>query len=181
MNHRQNRLVTLFSVILFCCTLSGCIANGPLSPTEVTSVNPDSIRYIEGNIFSGGQPTPAEFSKLRDKGIKTVINLRPPPETDWDQRALMSGLGIKYINLPIEGAAGISEENARTLMSLIDQNDDEPLLVHCGSGNRVGALIAMAESKIKQSDVETSINEGKRWGLTRLETKVREALNCTSC
>jgi len=180
-NHIQNRLVPLFSVIFFSCILSSCVANETLSPTEVTSVSPDSIRHVDGNVFSGGQPTQAEFSKLRDNGIKTVINLRLPSETDWDEQTLLSDLGINYINLPIDGAAGISEENARALMSLIDKNDDEPLIVHCGSGNRVGALIAIAESKINQSDIETSIKEGKRWGLTSLETKVRETLSCTSC
>ena len=48
-------------------------------------------------------------------------------------------------------------------------------LVHCASGNRVGALIALQHG-LESGDVDAAIAEGKRWGLTRLEPVVRNAL-----
>jgi hypothetical protein len=48
--------------------------------------------------------------------------------------------------------------------------------MHCGSGNRVGAVLALRQSLNGASD-EESIQYGKDAGLTRLEDVVRERLD----
>ena len=68
----------------------------------------------------------------------------------------------------------ISFENAERLDSLIEQYDG-PVLVHCGSGNRVGALLALRESLNGASD-EEALEYGREGGMTRLEDVVKERL-----
>ena len=171
-----SKILGLFGVLCISLfILVGCIST-PDKAGNVVAVNSEKFRQVGTNVFSGGQPTQHEFSKLKSKGIKTVISLRPASELEWNQREYLSELGINYINLPIQGASGISKENAETLMSMIDQYNGEPLLVHCGSGNRVGALIATAEHTVNNKDIEMSIKVGKEWGLTGLEPRVREIL-----
>jgi protein tyrosine phosphatase (PTP) superfamily phosphohydrolase (DUF442 family) len=52
---------------------------------------------------------------------------------------------------------------------------DEPVLLHCASGNRVGALIALG-TRLKGAETEAAIAKGKQWGLTGLEPIVRGKL-----
>jgi protein tyrosine phosphatase (PTP) superfamily phosphohydrolase (DUF442 family) len=53
---------------------------------------------------------------------------------------------------------------------------DGPVLVHCGSGNRVGALLALRASINGASD-EEALELGRQAGLTRAEAVVLERLD----
>ena len=72
---------------------------------------------------------------------------------------------------------GINAENAQSLQSLLDQYSGEGVAVHCATGNRVGALISVAEFA-DGSNIDSAISEGARWGMTseRLQGIVRESL-----
>lgn len=167
--------IASIAILITLSMLSGCTTHQATSSetTKAEVALPASIKHVENGLYSASQPSPAELRELQTLGVKTVISLRNPAETDWDEAALVSELGMKFINLPVAGAAGINEENARTLARLIEKHDEEPLLVHCGSGNRVGALMAAAANKVDNQDIETSIAIGKKWGMTTLEPKVR--------
>ncbi|TQV78776.1 hypothetical protein FKG94_12200 [Exilibacterium tricleocarpae] len=127
--------------------------------------------------FTAGQPTEAQFQTLAEAGVKHIVNLRTAGELDWDEQAHVQSLGMEYHHIPVAGATGVNSDNARKLQQLLSGLDGEPVLVHCGSGNRVGALVALAEGETNGSDIEAAIAEGKRWGLTRLEPVVREKLS----
>ncbi|GHA20879.1 hypothetical protein GCM10008090_33530 [Arenicella chitinivorans] len=171
--HNARALSVAFATIL--TVLTGCTNHQTTTheshPSEIAY--PASIKHVENGMYSASQPSQSDLRALKALGVKTVISLRNPAEIDWDEAALVSELGMQFINLPVAGAAGVNEENARELARLIGQHDDEPLLVHCGSGNRVGALMATAANKVDQQDAETSIAIGKKWGMTTLEPKVR--------
>jgi hypothetical protein len=47
--------------------------------------------------------------------------------------------------------------------------------VHCGSGNRVGALAALLAAE-EGADIDEALDVGRAAGLTRLEAVVREQL-----
>lgn len=83
---------------------------------------------------------------------------------------------MTYHSIPVSGADDINQANASLLQSTIAEIGDEPVLIHCGIGNRVGALVALNTYKTNSGDLNDSIDEGKRWGLTRLEPKVRSIL-----
>ena len=72
------------------------------------------------------------------------------------------------------GTDGVTFENSSKLEEYL-ASFDGPVVVHCGGGNRVGALLALRQSQ-KGDDDETAVAYGKKGGLTRLEPKVREVL-----
>ncbi|MBV1870415.1 MAG: hypothetical protein KUG76_05865, partial [Gammaproteobacteria bacterium] len=95
-------------------------------------------------ILSGGQPTNAQLKEAKTKGFKTIISLRPIQETQGsDEASTVNELGMNYINIPVRGAAGISQQNSQTLIQALADNSAYPVLIHCASGNRVGALFAL--------------------------------------
>lgn len=131
---------------------------------------------LGGRVLSAGQPDADALHAAHEAGYTTVINLRPEGEfEDFDERALVESLGMAYRHIPVAGRAGVTEGNARALQAAIAEAGDGPVLVHCGTGNRVGALIALGEW-LDGTDEEGAVAEGKRMGLTGLEAVVRELM-----
>ena len=87
---------------------------------------------------------------------------------------------MEYVSLPISGAGDVTADNARKLHQLLQQEDDEPVFLHCASGNRVGALLAIAAHQIEGKPVDESLTLGRSAGLGSLEAKVRSVLDSTS-
>ena len=131
--------------------------------------------YING-VTGHGQPDEQTLQQIRAAGYAAVIDLRRPEEDRGleNERASVEGLGMSYISLPVDGAAGITYENANALDEVLAKFD-KPVFVHCGSGNRAGALLAL-RAKLNGADNETAIEAGKETGLKGLESVVRQRL-----
>ena len=112
-------------------------------------------------VTSAGQPDEAALEVFADVGYVAVIDLRGADENRGiEEAALVEEMGMHYVPFPIEGRDAISFENARKLDALIAEHDG-PVLVHCGSANRVGALLALRASA-NGADDEAAIAEGQR-------------------
>jgi protein tyrosine phosphatase (PTP) superfamily phosphohydrolase (DUF442 family) len=83
-------------------------------------------------------------------------------------------LGLHYVAFPIASEDAISFASAKKLDELLQQYPG-PVLVHCASGNRVGALLALRAS-LDGADDEQALKLGREGGLTRLEDLVRKRL-----
>lgn len=133
--------------------------------------------FEDRHLLTGGQPTSEELAALAAAGYKTVVNLRPETEEGaWDEGPELEELGVRYVHIPVAGPDGINVENARRLAEIVDDESAYPLVVHCASGNRVGALLAMKAFHLDGVDADTALEIGLDAGLTRLEPVVRERL-----
>lgn len=133
----------------------------------------NQVRPVEG-VTAAGQPNEAGFKVFADNGYAVVIDLRTAGEDrGLDEAAVVESLGMDYINLPI-GRDGITFANAKALQALI-QAYDQPVLVHCASANRVGALFALSEYA-ESGDAEAAIEAGRAAGLKGMEPVVKKVL-----
>lgn len=132
------------------------------------------VRPVDG-LSSAGAPSREAMKVFADNGYVAVIDLRAEDEKDGSSEADAAfDLGMSYVSLPVQGAAAVNFENARKLDTLINDFSG-PVLVHCGSGNRVGALIALQKS-LEGADDDMAIAIGQSAGLTTLEDTVRQRL-----
>ncbi len=130
----------------------------------------------EADVLTGGQPSESDFRDAAVSGFKTVINLRGLGEPGTaTQPALMRELGLEYIHLPINGAGDITPENAQSLADALD-HAERPVMIHCASGNRIGALFALQAGLKDGCDLEAALERGRAAGLTRMEPLVRVLL-----
>jgi uncharacterized protein (TIGR01244 family) len=130
--------------------------------------------FIEG-VSGARQPDQSALEQIDAAGYAAVIDLRGPEEDRGiDERAAVEALGMSYIALPILGAGDVTYANANELDRLLAQFD-KPVLVHCGSGNRAGALLAL-RAKLNGADDETALEAGRDTGLTGLEPVVKQRL-----
>lgn len=131
-------------------------------------------RPVDG-ISSAGQPDAEAFRMFAEAGYVAVVDLRGPAEDrGLDEKDVVTGLGLDYVPLPIVGSDAINFDNASKLDSILAAYDG-PVLLHCGSGNRVGALLALRDS-LAGAAADAALDYGRSAGLTSLEPIVRERL-----
>ena len=128
------------------------------------------------NILTGGQPTFDQIKKAGETGFKAVINLRtdrelpdPAQELTW-----VEGSGMKYIHIPIVVTEGLTPQNAKVFADALSKPENYPLIVHCKSGERVGAMFALKAFHIDEKDIEESLLIGERGGMVKLAPAVRK-------
>ncbi len=138
-----------------------------------------TVEKTTGDV-AAGQPSEADLARLADKGFVAVIDLRGEDEDrGYDEAATADALGLEYTPLPIPDRDAVNADNALKLGELLDQYDG-PVLVHCGSSNRVGALVALLEAE-RGASADAALEAGRAAGLTeRLEPVVRERLDAES-
>ena len=167
-------LLALGSLLL----LSACAGDVSPEPPRKVDLNhvvtTGVVRPVDG-ITPAGQPDEAAFKVFAANGYEAVIDLRTAGEVrGLNERAVVEGLGMEYVLLPIDDD-GITFENARSLDALIDHYDG-PVLVHCASSNRVGALLALRAS-LDGVDDAAALHIGIAGGLKSLEQQVRDILD----
>lgn len=182
------KIGTVTLVAMAAMVLVGCRSESAAEPqagpvVEAATVDPitlvrNGMMPLEG-VLTGGQPTDEQLAELRDAGYQTVINLRQPNERGTRGEAeTVAGLGMTYISIPVAGKEGLNKENAAALAAALEQADG-PVLLHCGSGNRVGALLALKAFWLEGATAEEAMDVGLAGGVTRLEPVVRELLGMT--
>ena len=170
---------SLLAILVLIIALAACAGEpegtfaSPLK-VDLDEVVASGVVHPVDGLTAAGQPDEASFKVFANNGYVAVIDLRTAGEArGLDEPAVVEGLGMDYVSLPI-GQDGISFESARFLDELIKRYDG-PVLVHCASSNRVGALLALRASLDGADDV-AALEAGKEGGLTGLEGEVREVL-----
>lgn len=141
--------------------------------TELGVKNPS---VPEADLLCAGQLTEAQLTALHEMGYASFINLRADGEsgTGWEA-AHAATIGAAYHRLPIAGAADVNEESARALDALLAKAE-RPVVLYCGSSNRVGALYGLAAFYVDGEQPEAALVRARAAGVTRLEPRVKELL-----
>lgn len=123
------------------------------------------------------QPTPAELVAAQRGGVRHVVNARDIGEFDaWDEAELVEALGMTYHRVPIGSPADLDRDAVEAFDRILAEIGDDPALLHCASGNRIGALYALRAGWLLGEDTEAAVETGKAHGLTGLEAAVRDKL-----
>ena len=159
--------------LIFC--LSSAIADDQVIAISIDELKADPTLLDDQPRISTGQPDEAMLEQLKAAGYVAVVDLRTAAEDrGMDEPAAVEEAGLDYYSLPIAGAKGTTFENAKALDDLL-AGIDGPVFLHCRSGNRVGALLALTASE-EGASAEEALEIGKTAGLTTLEPVVREKL-----
>jgi len=174
-------LLVLATVLSAAACMENSTAETKLNTETTLKVDLETVVRV-GNVVpvngvtTAGQPDAAALSIFAEQGYRTVIDIRTEPEDRGiDEVKLIGDLGMEYIAFPIDKPEAVNFDNARELGKLIEEADG-PVLVHCGSANRVGALFALKKS-LDGADDKTALEYGREAGMTRLEGRVKDVLS----
>jgi len=120
-----------------------------------------------GPIYLSGQPEQGDISKLKNAGIKSVLDLRRVGEIKWDEGAALEKQGISHKRLAFAAPETLTDD-------VIDQaraqfkaaTDKDKLLCHCGGANRVGAVWLAYRVLDEGVEWDTALTQAKEVGLS---------------
>ena len=96
--------------------------------------------HVFDDIFLAGQPSAEDFAEFKKRGVKSVLNVRTKEEMDFDESKTIKNLGLEYHHIPVAGHDALTDENFEKIRKLLNTKEERPLLFHCASANRVGAV-----------------------------------------
>ncbi len=168
MNTRRTLLRSGLVAVLATCFGAGVVL------AQLAADLPNRHDAVKG-VTTAGQPSAAALAGIAGQGYKTVIDLRPDSEDrGFDEKKTVETLGMSYVSLPVAGGADVTYANATALDKLL-RDAPKPVLVHCASSNRVGALLAL-RAKLGGADDKAALDTGVASGLTGLKPAVEKKL-----
>lgn len=159
-----------------CASTASSVAAAPGAAEQSGAI--PGLRMPRDGLLTSGQPAASAWKALADDGVVAVVNLRPDAELRGrDERAEVAAAGMAYHHLPIAGADDLAEADAAQLWRIVESAPGR-VLVHCASGNRAGALLALGAAQTGVMSPVDALAFGKSAGLTSpgLEAAVRERL-----
>ena len=105
-----------------------------------------------------------QLEQAAREGYKSVLNLRSPQEEGFmrDEQERATATGLEYVNIPVS-PNNMSEELADRVLQQIDSLP-KPLLTHCKSGLRSGAMSLMYLATKEGMSAEEAMDKGKEMG-----------------
>ena len=124
-----------------------------------------NANHPEPGVLFGGQPTEEQLKAMAADGLSFVLDLRAEGENrGFDEPAALRSLDVPYLNLPVDGERMEQPETFERFIEAMKKLDG-PALVHCASGNRVGALYYAYLVAGKGEDREAARAQAKENGL----------------
>jgi uncharacterized protein (TIGR01244 family) len=116
-------------------------------------------------VLTAGQPTAAQIGQLGAAGLRTIIDLRPANEPrGFDEPAAARAAGVVYHNVPVTPAT-LSDAGFDRVREILADPEHRPVLVHCASANRVGALLIPYLELDAQLSAAEALATARRIGL----------------
>ena len=132
--------------------------------SELTGI-PNFLKLTD-QVWTGGQPWLEHLPKLKEAGIKVVLNLRPHGEWKGErEEAKVKELGMSYFNIPVVFNEP-DELDADDFLKLTDEQlKNGPVFIHCAVGTRVGAFWMIRRVLRDSWEFDKALEEANRIGL----------------
>jgi uncharacterized protein (TIGR01244 family) len=130
----------------------------------------DKFAKVGDDVFISGQPTEQALRDLAAQGVKTVVNLRTPPEmatrVPFDEKALVAQLGMKYVYLPMRGNAEYpySPDDLKDFGKAMKETNGK-LLLHCTVAWRASHMWAAYLIQFRELPVATALDQARKINL----------------
>jgi len=166
-------------------SVNGCgieVTTPPIIIPAATNAAAQSVEDMElgstknvhqcGDIIFSGQFQEADLPTLKEAGVTQVISLRKGDELDWDEAKVVKDAGLKHASIAFQSADEFTDQKIAELRELLGNTDGKTVL-HCGGGNRVGAVWMTHRVLDDGVELETAIEEAKTIGLKSEPLKER--------
>jgi uncharacterized protein (TIGR01244 family) len=116
-------------------------------------------------VMAAGQPTGEQIQLMVEEGgYHTVIDLRSPDEPrGFDEREAARQIGLTYVNIPVTPAT--LDQAAIDRFLDVFRKAERPVLLHCSTSNRVGAMLYAWLVLEKKEPPEKALEQARAAGL----------------
>ncbi len=133
-------------------------------------------KFPDDNTVVTGALSAKKIAAAAAAGIAHIINLQPNDELTFDEAAAVKEYDMHYTHIPIAGAQDLKQLNLLDFDKALRAHQGKKTLMHCKTGNRVGACMALRAGWLRGRKMDTALKTGQQHGLTSLEDEVRTRL-----
>ncbi len=166
---------------LGCALMAVVAAVGACQTQDSSHVKVEGMRNKVqiGDLLFGSQPSEEALAQLAAQGYKTVLSTRGESELSWDEKAKVESLGMTFVNIPMDHpVTKITDEQVNRFAELME-NRERPMVLHCGSGNRVAGLWAVWLVEHENVEPMEALQQAEQAGMTSTRNVVGKRLGLT--
>jgi len=94
-------------------------------------------------LLRGAQPSAQGLVELKKLGVTTIVDLRGNRGPVARERALAESLGMRFIDIPVNGGSPPANAQVAEFLKLFQQAEPQKIFVHCYFGSdRTGVMVA---------------------------------------
>ena len=150
-------------LVLATLGLTAAITTYPQQTLEFPYI--PNFSRVNDEFFVGGQPPIEDLSRLKDKGIRAILNLRPPGEYNaGEEEATAKALGLRYFNIAVN-PADLRDSQVEQFLSITSDRHNLPVFIHCGAGSRVATFWMIRRVLVDDWRIEDAETEAQKMGL----------------
>jgi tyrosine-protein phosphatase SIW14 len=160
-----------------CAVLAGAIFAGSSFGAVTPPKDLKNFQQVEGSLYRGAQPDNEGFRELAKLGVHTVVDLRGDGARSSREAEIVSSLGMHYLNVPLSGAKAPTPEQVSKLLSILEDESDGPVFVHCRRGaDRTGTILALYRIQHDHWLNQSALDEAKTMKMASSERQMRNLI-----
>ncbi len=96
--------------------------------------------HVNHGLYIGSTPSQRGLRRLKEHGIKTILNLR----ASFDYRDAAESLGLRYYVMPLNGKRPPVDEQIAQFLRVVEDPDNTPVFFHCNRArNRTYMVLSL--------------------------------------
>ena len=124
-----------------------------------------NFHQISESLYRGGQPSRQGFKRLKELGVRTIVNLRDEYYDVKQEEALVKPLDLNYVSIPLSPFDGPSAADIERFLQELAEEPQQPHFVHCLHGmDRTGAMISIHRLHAHGWPLDQAYNEALQHG-----------------
>lgn len=162
--HLNRRFVFgTFAAIAMVMSAQAQSVQGEVPVANRVSSNVVNYHKLKPRIATAGLLMNGAVGELKALGFTSILDLRGPAEGTEIEKQAATAAGLRYFNVPVTNGLP-SEAQIAEFGRLVEDPASYPIIVHCASGKRVGAMWALYRAH-KRAPVSVALEEGRTAGL----------------
>lgn len=120
---------------------------------------------VNNHFCTGGQPRMEDLARMKDEGLRAVLNLRRPSEYNAEEEAAQArSLGLRYFTIPVD-SADPRDAQVDEFLKILAAPANRPLFLHCTTNNRASAFWMIRRVLVDGWKIEAAEDEARKAGL----------------
>ncbi len=116
-------------------------------------------------LWRSGQPSEESFLRMKQHGLKTVINLRHEEQNNPWEKELAEKMGLQYYYFPMDAGKDHDLGQITEILEVIKDPANQPVLIHCHGGkDRTGLVTAIYKIEYTDQDFNDIYKEMLMFG-----------------
>ena len=144
-------------------------------PLALAGPNRDlpNFHAVAPGIWRGAAPSAAGLKSLKERGVKTVIDLRIEKKGQSEEAASAKALGLRRVRIPM-GREAPTERQVTQFLAEMKGAGAAPVFVHCQHGaDRTGAMIGIWRATRQGWPFDKTYAEMRKYGFKPYLTELK--------